>query len=126
MKKLLKMLLYVWQLPQNLLGLWLIRGFKADLKHNVRGYKVYVSNKFSGGISLGKYIILKKDNPISIKHEIGHCRQSEILGVLYLIVVGLPSFIHAWQHGNWCHDDNYYHFWTERWADKLGGVDRTE
>lgn len=122
MKTIKNILLYVWQLPQNLLGLILVVCFKAVPAYKVRGCGVYISERFTGGISLGRYVILKKSTPISIKHELGHCKQSKILGWVYLIVVGLPSFFHAWQHGNWCHDENYYHFWTERWADKLGGV----
>ena len=63
---------------------------------------------------------------IDEKHEYGHCRQSEYLGWLYLIVIGIPSLI-------WCLCYNaekrgglkdYYKFYTEAWADKLGGVIR--
>ena len=46
-----------------------------------------------------------------------------ILGPLYLLVIGLPSFIHAatWKDRP---GRDYYAFYTERWADRLGGVTR--
>lgn len=54
-------------------------------------------------------------------HEYGHCLQSALLGPLYLIVIGLPSFI-------WCRSKkleqwraekgiSYYDLYAERWAD---------
>jgi hypothetical protein len=63
-----------------------------------------------------------------LNHEYGHCRQSRVLGPFYLLIIGIPSFIHAlartlcWKlfHKKW----NYYKFYTEAWADKLGGVQR--
>ena len=58
----------------------------------------------------------------TIMHEYGHCRQSQMLGWLYLIVVGLPSILHAGFCR--CKNHSYYDMWFERWADKLGGVNR--
>ena len=75
-----------------------------------------------GGVSLGKYIIVNQWMPTKeIMHEYGHCRQSKYLGPLYLLVIGIPSLIWAifGKRG-----DAYYTFYTEKWADKLGGVDR--
>ena len=74
-----------------------------------------------GGLSLGEYIFLNNNRVASIKHEYGHSIQSKYLGPLYLLVIGIPSLIWAifGKRG-----DAYYAFYTERWADKLGGVDR--
>jgi hypothetical protein len=71
-----------------------------------------------GGISLGKYIILSHDDIDSIKHEYGHSVQSRYLGWLYLLVIGLPSLLWAMFYKG----DDYYKFYTEKNADKLGGV----
>ena len=56
------------------------------------------------------------DKKAVIKHECGHSRQSDILGPLYLIVIGVPSVIHNIVHAvcsklglNW----DYYKFYTE-------------
>lgn len=74
-----------------------------------------------GGVSLGKYIIVNQWMPTKeIMHEYGHCIQSRYLGWLYLIVIGLPSLLWAMFYRG----KNYYSFYTERWADKLGGVNR--
>jgi hypothetical protein len=115
-------LLYIWQLPQNLLGLLLrlIYKGKDSLYEDVI---VRRSTKMHGGISLGKYIIVnqwaKKD---TVMHEYGHCKQSVYLGWLYLIIIGLPSIVHAALCK--CKNHSYYDMWFEKWADKLGDVER--
>lgn len=116
--------LYIWQLPQNLLGLILSLLYPGYIIHNINGITVRINPKFYGGISLGKYIFLSRENKIDIKHEIGHTKQSKLLGPLYLVIIGIPSIIHALVHGSWCHEDSYYDFWTEKWADKLMNIKR--
>lgn len=117
-------LLYLWQLPQNALG-WLLCLYYTGTDSAYQSAIVRRSAKMQGGISLGKYIIVnERAGQQTISHEYGHVRQSEILGWLYLIVVGLPSILHA---GWWTLTEgerSYYDFYTERWADKLGGVER--
>ena len=81
----------------------------------------------SGGISLGKYIIVSVwAGEQTILHEKGHCMQSQRLGWLYLPIVGLPSIVWAGLYGRIIKKtpSEYYKFFTERWADKLGGVTR--
>lgn len=55
---------------------------------------------------------------------LGHAKQSRLLGPLYLIVIGLPSILWAGIHGKVAPRKSYYWFYTERWADRLGGVGR--
>ena len=64
-----------------------------------------------------------------IKHECGHVKQSKILGPLYLLVIGIPSILHAWLNKyirmlleEW-RAYNYYHFYTEKWANKFMGIE---
>lgn len=86
------------------------------------------------GVSLGNYIFIDSDSAWyygddTIHHEHGHQLQSQYLGWLYLIIIGLPSAcgnlidrITHHQHGSkkcW-----YYKQPWEAWADKLGGVKR--
>lgn len=124
MNTLINILLYIWQLPQNLIGLAMLIYFRGEKRvHAQRGCKFYIAPKMSGGISLGKYIILspkKLQFQCVFDHEYGHSVQSRYLGWLYLPIVGLCSIVHAATY-NGC--DNYYIFWTERWANRLGGVD---
>lgn len=135
-------LLYLWQLPQNLLGLILIAIYKPEeVLTQYNGNKVYFASKFPGGISLGKYAIVSKfyyyGNTDKLKecslkcdtvmHEsIGHAKQSLMLGPLYLIVIGLPSIIWAWLYGPVIKPtkNGYYRFYTEKWADKLADIKR--
>lgn len=130
-----------WELPQSLLGLVLLPFYRKTLLRviNYEGHKVYIYDKFPGGISLGYYILLdynRKDleNGITrvslknnIKHEVGHGIQSKYLGILYLPIVGLLSGTHniicrIKHHFNIKYD--YYKFFIEANADKLGGVVR--
>lgn len=123
----------IWELPQNLLGFIVTKVTKAN-KYCTYGTANVYSWTVSGGMSLGKYIFIpfKVDTPMLygveqyIKHEYGHTLQSSYLGWFYLLVIGLPSLI-------WCgccgkyrrkHGISYYDFYTEKWADRLGGVER--
>lgn len=131
-------LLYLWQLPQNLLGLILIAIYKPEeVLTQYNGNKVYFASKFPGGISLGKYSIVSKFyysknkdhalNTDTVLHEsVGHAKQSLMLGPLYLIAVGLPSIIWAWLYGPVIKPtkNGYYRFYTEKWADKLADIKR--
>ena len=116
-------LLWIWCFPQNLVGL-LVMIFTRP--HKVGDHYQYY---FKGGsVSLGEFIFLAPydwgDERV-LKHEKGHQEQSKRLGWLYLLIIGLPSVI--WQS---CFERyrkkrnmSYYDFYTEKWADKLGGVD---
>lgn len=120
-----EVLLYIWQLPQNILGLLFLLFIKGEERKTTDNITFYYCKNFRGGISLGKYIILNSCNKTTVRHEYGHCIQSKMLGWLYLIVIGLPSLIHAGIHKYNCSPSkSYYHFYTEKWADKLMGIKR--
>lgn len=127
--KLADALLFVWQLPQHLLGLllvWILRP-EQDYPQGDGRTRLYYASRMRGGISLGRYIILserlKDYTGQTEKHEWGHSRQSILLGPLYLFVIGIPSILWAaWW--NTRRGVSYYAFYTEAWADKLGGVER--
>lgn len=127
MKAILNVILYLWQLPQNLLGLLLVSILKPEDSYDFNRARLYYATRMRGGISLGRYIIVRsamRDFTGRTEwHEYGHSRQSMILGPLYLFVIGIPSLIWAaiFRPG---YGRSYYDFYTERWADKLGGVDR--
>ena len=138
--KLKDCVLMIWTLPQSLLGLALvvITGAKSCKKLiDGVGYDYYVSKRFNNswsGVSLGGFIVFAKDSYAdndSIKHEYGHHIQSNYLGFLYLIIVGLTSVIgNLWDrlaHKDWTEIQRitwYYSRFPENWADKLGGVKR--
>lgn len=128
-----EIMLFIWQLPQNLLGLLLVWFYKPTRMYALdNGVEIHYSHRMRGGISLGKYAIVNdghyrlsledslKRN--TVRHEaIGHTKQSRMLGWLYLIVIGLPSLIWAIV----CFDPKqYYKFYTEKWADRIAGIKR--
>ena len=129
-----EILLYLWQLPQNLLGLLLLLWYKREkVYHRLNGRIFYYTDEMPSGISLGNYIIMnREDREDGMRHEYGHSIQSRILGPLYLLIIGIPSacgnlydrlFHKKWpwpQQMKW-----YYNQPWEKWADKLGNVKRT-
>ena len=130
MKKIKQILWFVWGLPQNLIGFILYSYFK---KGNVAQGKIndsyYTAIPGKGSaISLGMFIVVfgyYQDYTKILKHEYGHSIQSKILGPLYLLVIGLPSIIWAGCFNKYRQKNNisYYSFYTEKWANKLGGVE---
>lgn len=130
MKQIKNILLWIWQLPQNLLGLLLMLILQGETRHRLGTIRFYYLKTFPGGVTLGEYIFVGRKQKLTVRHEFGHVLQSRYLGPLYLIVIGLPSLLHAGLNGvlNCCdrvnHTEGYYHFYTEKWADRLGGVTR--
>ena len=120
------LLLYLWQLPQNIVGLLILLFIKGEAKHRFNNITYYYYDPFPGGISLGNYMILGNTWSESIKHEYGHAVQSRILGPLYLLVIGLPSIIWAGLYGSVIKTthNGYYRFYTEKWADKIANIKR--
>lgn len=124
MKTVAGILLYIWQLPQNLLGLLFLLVLTGETRHRLGSIRFYFLDSFPGGITLGEYIIVGTRQQLTVRHEFGHVRQSRMLGWLYLIVIGLPSALWALLGERIAPGKSYYWFYTERWADRLGGVER--
>lgn len=132
-------LLWIWQLPQNLAGLASLRIFKCWRMRDYCGhpsrFRFYATDRYFG-VSLGMYVIVDaryydRGDWRVIRHEHGHQKQSLYLGPLYLPVIGLPSFLYnKWDelfHKGWGWKERekwYYTKFGEAWADKLGGVKR--
>lgn len=131
-------LLYIWQLPQNLLALILrviyAWYFGKPFMAEYYDIKYWWFPKWRCGVSLGNYVLLGTNylnSMDTIAHEYGHTRQSRMLGPMYLLVIGLPSAMgnlwDRWFHRKWSYKDCckwYYNQPWEKWADKLGGVER--
>ena len=133
-------LLYIWQLPQNLVGLICLLIWKKTGMVVYNGMKIRICKTFPSGISLGNYIIVNKypfgreNGWNDIKHEYGHHLQSLKLGCLYLLVIGIPSLLgniydrifHTKENG-WTPEQSYKWYYNqpwEKWADRLGDVKR--
>ena len=133
MKKILEFLKFIglllWQLPQSIIGWLMMLYFVIFGKVRTLEYKwgayVFESDLMIGAISLGTVIICSKycaKRPEDIQHELGHVKQSHMLGLLYLFIIGIPSITWAgiYKHLGF---KNYYQFYTESWANKLGYVE---
>ena len=125
----MNILKFLWQLPQNILG-FLVTVFSGAKYSGIVG--CYLT-RFNFGVSLGHYIIIgqKMYCGTTLKHEIGHQKQSLYLGFLYLLLIGLPSItgniIDSVFHCCWSTQARlkwYYSLLWEKWADSLGGVER--
>lgn len=136
-----KVVLALWQLPQLILGfiIYLINRTTFKTKRIMKPdndymwYEVnYVPWTLTSGLSLGIFIFCNRDaSDLTYMHEQGHCHQSRYLGWFYLLVIGLPSLI-------WCgiytvlrrfkkfKNLDYYKFYTEAWADRLGNIYRDD
>lgn len=139
MRKIAVIRRWTWELPQTLVGAAIRLFYKKTLLRviEVADQKVYLYDKFPGGISLGYYSHIDwrakdhNDNRFregfktTIKHEaIGHGTQSKWLGPFYLIVIGIPSIIHCAIHQLCGRKWDYYSFPTEKSADKIAKIER--
>ena len=132
-KTLWEIVLYIWQLPQNLVGLFLLLIYgKEKIYHKLNGRTFYYTPEMPSGISLGNYIIMKREDwAEGMWHEYGHSIDSRRWGPLYLIVIGLPSLCgniyDRIAHKNWKYSDSMEWYYNQPWeksADKNGNVDR--
>ena len=115
-----KIFVWLWCFPQMFLGLLIC---KIGRFKKVNGIYIWNHN----GLSLGEFIFVReKANEEYILHEKGHTKQSYILGWLYLPIIGLPSIVwNAFFDGyRKATGISYYDFYTEKWADKLAGIER--
>lgn len=112
-----------------------IVGFIAAFFCLVLGKKIKIHNGMIcihwegnwGDVTLGTVIIMDDngwESEWTFKHEFGHVIQNVILGPLMPFVIDFPSIIHAALHSKLacCKGKSYYHFYTEAWANILGGT----
>lgn len=110
---------YIWQLPQHLVALFMLLFVKYRV-YDYYGKKVYISKFKNICFSLGNYIFLsqKRMNETTyLAHEYGHSIQSEILGPIYLLVIGITSAVNPYSGAKRFNNP------VEKWANKLGGVE---
>lgn len=126
----------IWQCTYGILQTFL--GFCLFLiycreKHSDYHGAVVTEWKQGGSVSLGMFLFVsvkygENTSTESYKrlaaHEYGHSIQSLILGPLYLIIIGIPSFlwaaVPAFRKMRKKRNISYYSFYTESWANVLG------
>lgn len=133
MKTIKQILLYLWQLPQNLLALiiWGILGPIILDGGHFEGKKVLISEGYFSSFSLGHYLFMIPNSSMSsFIHEYGHSVQSLYLGWLYIPIIVIPSVLHNLYRrikrliikpkDLAAYHYSYYEFYTEKWANLLG------
>lgn len=131
-KTIVKILLWIWQAPQHIIGLILLAVYRPFWMAENGRYRFYEADAMRGGISLGEIIIVQnRASKTMCDHEYGHTIQSRRLGPLYLLVIGLPSITWAGIYLLICRLarpgtrlPDYHKAPWEAWADRLGGVVR--
>lgn len=127
----INILLGIWQLPQILTGLivlLLVCNYEVYTNpyNHISVWKVNHRGLFGTAcFSCGPIIFVNNstvDEEI-LKHETGHSKQSCILGVIFHLIISLPSICLFWYRRIKKKDKKwYYSHFPENWANKLGGV----
>ena len=115
-------LLFLWQLPQNLVAIIMLPFIGKLRLIKYENYCFVFEGRFmNGGISLGNFIYLSKyssQRETSIAHELGHVKDSHLFGWFYLLIIGLPSILNAIFKFTKC----YYDWYPEKRANKNAGL----
>ena len=122
---LFRLLQCTWGLPQTLVGLVFFLVYRKS-PHERVGSVIGTEWSRNDGVSLGIFIFYPANSGSMLSHEFGHTIQSLILGPLYLLAVGIPSF-------TWCNHPAcrryrrekhvpYSALYCEKWADALGRI----
>ena len=121
--------LLLWQLPQSIIGWLMLLYFivvgKVKYINYVWDAFVFEATEMSGSISLGTIVICDNygaKHPEIIQHELGYVKWSKYTGALYLLIMGIPSITWAGLYRTLGYK-NYYHFYTEKLANKAGYVE---
>ena len=132
MNRFILFIIFLWELPQNILGIFIWFYFRGKIQKYEKLHNRLFFQTPNFGISLGSFIFWSQtDNAIIMiqsnnkEHEFGHSVQSLFFGPLYLIIIGLPSIFRviygslyfSHKKEKW---PNYYKGYPENWADKLG------
>lgn len=120
--------MFLFEFPQNIIGylgfIYYTQRQKAPYYRYREAYVVHVKGRW-GAVSLSRYIFADDVYYQSqmIRHEYGHTLQSKLLFILYLPIVGIPSFLwnRLFKKYRIRNNKSYYAFFTESWANRLGG-----
>lgn len=125
-----RLLQCTWGFLQTVIGAVLFLAHFNNTHYQFQGSIVTNWHGHGGSVSLGMFLFLdiSHETPTTeqekklLLHEYGHTIQSLILGPLYLIIIGIPSFLWAncFKKYRKCKNCSYYVFYPERWANTLG------
>lgn len=121
-KNIQDIIMYIWQLPQHVVALFIMGILFFDLIYTKRvlDKRIVYIRCIWGCFSLGDYLFVHPNsNKGDLIHLLGHSKQSVRFGWLYMVIVGIPSLLHyiIWRMlgKRWL----YNRFYTERWANSI-------
>lgn len=123
-KILFYILSFTWGIILSALGaiaFLVFRALGARWAPNQYGYVIFIGNNSWGGFTLGPYSFVCPDaTPELLAHEAGHSYQNALFGPITILLTYI-SIVHYWIS---CFvpkvQNDYYNFWTEKNATKLG------
>lgn len=120
------LLQFTWGLINNLVAIILLIILMTINPKRKRGmffYAIVIEWNLSRSLGIGTFIFTDGKNKDIIAHEYGHNIQSIILGPLFLLIIGIPSFLWSmlpmFQVIRRIKKYNYYDFYPEKWANIL-------
>ena len=114
-------LLFIWQIPQNLVALCMLPFMGHITLKCIKRYSwclICDTMKTHGSISLGNFVLLGSNSDATCAHELGHVKDSHLFGPLYLFIIGLASIIWAGFNIYKKKGVSYYSLYTESRANK--------
>ena len=119
---------FTWGIILSALGLvasLALRALGYRQYPNQYGYVIFLGNNSWGGFTLGPYSFVCPDaTPELLAHEAGHSYQNALFGPIAILLT-LVSIVHYWvSYFVPKVQDDYYDFWTEKNATKLGEATR--
>jgi hypothetical protein len=145
MNPVLFVLLFLWELPQNIIGVIVFLASRAVPNRTMTDRDNVIVSLFKKypGMSLGRFIFVmaepeknyryeyrghRRDHGDLIAHEKGHSIQSCILGPFYFLILVFSGlwfvFTAVGEVVLGRRFIDYYAFFTEAWADRLGRAGR--
>jgi hypothetical protein len=135
-----RLLLAIWEAPQNLLGALLFAFAKltGGVHHVAFEDERVIVESSSLGICLGLFVFYNGGenryflaDPLMRQHEYGHSIQSRYLGPTYLPIVGVTSTLRViysvlYRESTGKRWRGYFDGFPEHWADRLGKIEPEE
>lgn len=114
---------WTWGLLENLIGLAVYLALIKRRKYRVgKAFATSLPDTWGGNFSLGMFVFLCDDQiDRIIAHELGHCYQNLIFGVLKPFLVSIPSVFRFYVlKGRYMTIEEYESVWFEGQATRIG------
>lgn len=114
---------WTWGLLENLIGLIVYLALSKHERFRYgKAFGTRIPMSWGGNFSLGMFIFVCPNQPQEIyQHELGHCYQNNIFGILKPFLVSIPSVFRFYVlGGRYMTQEKYLSVWFEGQASELG------